>query len=77
MAAKHIDTVFAERLAPRRAELEELFHSLYGDSPELAHFERVMAKAHADRPADLKSLDVAREQDPQWYRRGDMFGMTM
>ena len=77
MAAKHIDTVFAERLAPRRAELEELFHSLYGDSPELAHFERVMAKAHADRPTDLKRLDVAREQDPQWYRRGDMFGMTM
>lgn len=77
MEATYRDPVFAERLAPRCAELEQLFRSLYGDSPEFDHFEQVMAQAHADRPADLKRLDAAREHDPQWYRRGDMLGMTM
>lgn len=35
------------------------------------------AKAHDARPADLKRLDTKRLADPEWYKRGNMFGMTM
>ena len=28
-------------------------------------------------PADLKRLDTKRLADPEWYKRGNMFGMTM
>ncbi|MBW3081240.1 alpha-amylase family protein [Bifidobacterium saguinibicoloris] len=69
--------IYNERFARHREELEGLFRSLYGDSEELGVFESAMAAAHAMRPADLKALDRAREQDPEWYKRGDMFGMTM
>ena len=71
------DAVFAARLDRHRDELESLFRMIYGDSPELSTFERAMADAFAARPADLKQLDLAREADPEWYKRGDMFGMTM
>lgn len=76
-AASKTDDVFAARLARHRDEFESLFRMLYGDSPELAVFENAMAEAYAARPADLKKLDIEREQDPDWYKRGDMFGMTM
>ncbi|WP_258175585.1 alpha-amylase family protein [Bifidobacterium callitrichos] len=71
------DGIFSARFDRHRDELESLFRMLYGESAELNEFERAMADAYADRPADLKALDIAREQDPQWYKRGDMFGMTM
>ena len=73
--------VFAARLESHKAELERLFMSLYGERETAAKdfnalIER-MAEAYADRPADLKRLDKTREADPDWYKRGDMFGMTM
>ena len=76
-SAPATDDVFAARLARHHDEFESLFRMLYGDSPELAVFERAMAEAYAERPADLKKLDIEREKDPEWYKRGDMFGMTM
>ncbi|KFI97295.1 alpha-amylase family protein [Bifidobacterium stellenboschense] len=76
-SAPATDDVFAARLARHHDEFESLFRMLYGDSPELAVFERAMADAYAARPADLKKLDIEREKDPEWYKRGDMFGMTM
>ncbi|TPF93266.1 alpha-amylase family glycosyl hydrolase [Bifidobacterium sp. UTBIF-78] len=69
--------VFAARLESRKAELERLFMSLYDDHDAFNALVARMAEAYADRPADLKRLDKAREQDPEWYKRGDMFGMTM
>ena len=36
-----------------------------------------MAKPHDAPPADLKRLDTKRLADPEWYKRGNMFGMTM
>ena len=51
--------------------------SLYNDHDAFDALVASMAAAYADRPADLKRLDKTREQDPGWYKRGDMFGMTM
>ncbi|PST48752.1 amylosucrase [Bifidobacterium callitrichos] len=75
--AHSTDEVFAARLDRHRDELESLFRMLYGDCAELKEFERAMVDAYVARPADLKALDETRERDPQWYKRGDMFGMTM
>lgn len=51
--------------------------SLYNDHDAFGSLIDSMAEAYADRPADLKRLDKSREQDPDWYKRGNMFGMTM
>ncbi len=40
-------------------------------------WKREMAEAYNARSAELKALDKARSADPGWYKRGDMFGMTM
>ncbi len=71
------DEAFANRLAQHSEELEELFTGLYGDAEVLESLRELMNEAHAARPADLKRLDTKRVDDPEWYKRGNMFGMTM
>ena len=74
---RHTGTVFNTRFAAHKDELERLFMSLYNNHAAFESLIDSMAEAYADRPADLKRLDKSREQDPDWYKRGDMFGMTM
>ena len=74
---RHAGTVFNTRFAAHKDELERLFMSLYNDHDAFGSLIDSMAEAYADRPADLKRLDKSREQDPDWYKRGNMFGMTM
>jgi len=71
------DSVFASRFALRRAELEELFFSLYDDRDALCALEALMQTAHAERSGELRLLDARREETPDWYREQDMLGMTM
>ncbi len=71
------DEAFANRIAQHSEELEELFTGLYGDTEVLESLRELMNEAHAARPADLKRLDTKRVDDPEWYKRGNMFGMTM
>ncbi len=70
-------TMFEKRLRSRRAELEGLYMSLYGDREMFGALERAIGEAYAARPMSLKRLDSRREADPEWYRRGNMLGMTM
>ena len=51
----------------------ELYHNREG----LEVLEQEMAEAYNARSAELKALDKARSADPEWYKRGNMFGMTM
>ena len=74
---RHTGTVFNTRFAAHKDELERLFMSLYNNHAAFESLIDSMAEAYADRPADLKRLDKSREQDPDWYKRGNMFGMTM
>lgn len=71
------DVLYNARLAARRPELEWLFMELYDDRDALGELEGAMAEAYMARDEELRALDIAREADPGWYRRGDMFGMTM
>ena len=68
---------FAVRFAKHKDELEWLFMELYHNREGLEVLEREMAQAYNARSAELKALDKARTADPEWYKRGNMFGMTM
>lgn len=68
---------FKTRLDDRIGELEALYSQLYDDPDAFDELINAMAAASSARPADLKRLDKAREADPEWYKCGDMFGMTM
>ena len=74
MAAKK---EFESRFAKHKDELEWLFMELYHNREGLEVLEREMAEAYNARSAELKALDKARSADPDWYKRGNMFGMTM
>ena len=77
MVSAAIDNTFGNRLARHHDELDQLFMSLYNDRAALEDLEQAMAAAYEARPDDLKKLDKQREADPDWYKRGTMFGMTM
>ena len=77
MVSAAIDNTFGSRLARHHDELDQLFMSLYDDRAALEDLEQAMAAAYEARPDDLKKLDKQREADPDWYKRGTMFGMTM
>ena len=77
MVSAAIDNTFGNRLARHHDELDQLFMSLYDDRAALEDLEQAMAAAYEARPDDLKKLDKQREADPEWYKRGTMFGMTM
>ena len=68
---------FSARLAKHKDELEWLFMELYRDREALHTLEAEMEQAWKVRSAELKALDKARTADPEWYKRGNMFGMTM
>ena len=74
MAAKQ---EFESRFAKHKDELEWLFMELYHNREGLEVLEQEMAQAYNARSAELKALDKARSADPEWYKRGNMFGMTM
>ena len=74
MAAKQ---EFESRFAKHKDELEWLFMELYHDREALHTLEAEMEQAWNARTAELKALDKARSADPEWYKRGNMFGMTM
>ena len=74
MAAKQ---EFASRFAKHKDELEWLFMELYHNREGLEVLEREMAEAYNARSAELKALDKARSADPEWYKRGNMFRLTM
>ena len=68
---------FESRFTKHKDELEWLFMELYHNREGLEVLEREMAEAYNARSAELKALDKARSADPEWYKRGNMFGMTM
>ena len=68
---------FAVRFAKHKDELEWLFMELYHNREGLEVLEREMAEAYNACSAELKALDKARSADPDWYKRGNMFGMTI
>ena len=71
------DTQYQPRFIRHKDELEWLFMELYNDRHALRQLEDVMEAGYAARSGELKALDEQRLQDPDWYKRQDMLGMTM
>ena len=69
---------FSRRLEAHFPRLFGLLYQLYGQNYDFFyHLERtlnVAASAWLERPAELKALDAAREQDPNWYQSNQMLG---
>jgi amylosucrase len=73
-----VDAALAGRLDAHFPRLFGHFTELYGDRADcleqLVALLRGVATAAAERPADLRALDAAREADPGWFLRNDMLG---
>ena len=72
------DEVFALRLDRSAGDLWGMTDRLYGAHPEYARFRaellRVLRAGWANRPADLKRLDLQRDLNPDWFQRPSMAG---
>jgi amylosucrase len=69
---------FEQRLNAHYGKLHHELATLYGNHPKFETFlVDLLAQAYAyarQRPADLRSLDVARERDPRWFQSQKMLG---
>ena len=72
------DEVFDLRLARSAPDLWPMLDALYGTRPDYAAFckslLRALRKGWAARPADLRTLDLKRDLEPDWFQRPDMAG---
>ncbi|MBR2700386.1 MAG: amylosucrase, partial [Clostridia bacterium] len=69
---------FAARFKKHEAELRQLYAGLYrNDENAWDYFVNMMAAAYEARPESLRTLDRAREADPDWYKGNDLTGMLM
>ena len=68
---------FAARYAKCKDELAWLYQELYRSQWHYDDLIRNLDAMQAGRSAELKKLDQRREQDPDWFRRRNMLGVTM
>ncbi|MDZ4088929.1 MAG: alpha-amylase family protein [Tabrizicola sp.] len=72
------DEVFDLRLARSAPDLFPMLDALYGARSDYPAFRdklgKALRKGWADRPADLKRLDLQRDLSPDWFQRPDMAG---
>ncbi len=72
---------FYTRLGANFYAIHTLFHQLYGRredfKEQLVHLTERLAQAYIDRPAELKRLDMAREEDHNWFLSQEWVGMAL
>ena len=70
--------IFDLRLERSAADLWPMLDQLYGNDPRYPQMRSdllaQMRKAWAARPADLKTLDLQRDLEPDWFQRPQMVG---
>ena len=70
--------IFALRMARSHGDLFGMLERLYGGHPDYAKFCKALTaaleRAWAERPADLKLLDLRRDLEPDWFQRPGMAG---
>lgn len=78
MEERSFDPVFAVRLARHEDELRWLYCELYhGDMQAYDYFVHMLHRAYQARPERLRQRDLARLENPDWYKGHDMTGMLM
>lgn len=72
------DDIFDLRLARSAPDLFPMLEALYGARADYPAFRdrlvKALRKGWADRPADLKRLDLIRDLEPDWFQRPGMAG---
>lgn len=72
------DQIFDLRLARSAPDLFPMLEGLYGARPDYPVFRdrlvKALKKGWADRPEDLKRLDLQRDLEPDWFQRPGMAG---
>lgn len=72
------DQLFDLRLARSAPDLFPMLETLYGARPDYPAFRdklvKALRKGWADRPDDLKRLDLQRDLEPDWFQRPGMAG---
>lgn len=72
------DEVFDLRLSRSSPDLFPMLETLYGARPDYPAFRdklvKALKKGWADRPDDLKRLDLIRDLEPDWFQRPGMAG---
>jgi amylosucrase len=72
------DEVFELRLERSANDLWPMLEALYGAHPRYAAFRESLLEClrhnWADRPADLRRLDLKRDLEPDWFQRADRVG---
>jgi len=72
---------FFTRLGANFYAIHSLFHHLYGHredfKAQMVHLTERLARAYIDRPAQLCQLDMAREEDHNWFLDQQWVGMAL
>lgn len=69
------DKIFQERLQRHHDELRWLYMELYDNSSMFAELCDNMRQFYLQRNQELKTRDLNRETDQEWYKQNDMLGM--
>ncbi len=73
--AEKLNEIFTNRMKKHEDELKWLFMELYSNDSMYAELCDNMYRFFEERNDSLKAMDMAREQDPNWYKKNDMLGM--
>jgi amylosucrase len=72
------DEIFVLRLARSAEDLWPMLDALYGQRADYPAFREALLaalrKGWKDRPTDLRSLDLKRDLEPDWFQRSDRAG---
>ena len=68
---------YKRRMQKHERELHEKYMSLYHDERSYEELLSSMRAFFGERSWELKKLDRKREENPTWFREGNMLGMTM
>lgn len=67
--------IFTARMGRHKAELKSLFLELYHDEKAFTDFCTMLGEYYDARSEALKTMDISREANPNWYRDQDILGM--
>lgn len=72
-----MEKIFEKRLEKHIDELKWLYMELYDNGAMLAELLDHLQRFYKERSTDLRERDLAREEDPDWYKGNDLLGMML
>lgn len=73
--AKTLESIYRDRFNKHFEELKWLYMELYNNDSMFAELCDNMERFYQERKSALRKSDVAREENPDWYKKNDMLGM--